>query len=60
MAKDCPSKNRAWPSGINTNAASLKPKVKIHTSSFYLQVLQKMTEAKDMIEVSTACIDITV
>lgn len=58
LAKDCPSKNKDRPSGLSTSAASLKPEAKIHASSIYLQELQKMTEAKEVIEVSAARIDL--
>ncbi|KAG8682030.1 hypothetical protein FRC09_017064, partial [Ceratobasidium sp. 395] len=38
LAKDCPSKNKAKPSGVRSNAASLKPKAKIRASAAFLYI----------------------
>ncbi|KAF8597140.1 hypothetical protein BDV93DRAFT_513603 [Ceratobasidium sp. AG-I] len=57
MVKDCPSKNRARPSHIKSNAAMLKSTAKVMASSVLLKELQKLSDVKDAVEVSALRVD---
>jgi hypothetical protein len=56
LAKDCPSKNKAWPSKLGASATALKLEAKVRASSALLKELDKLTARKESIEVSSACI----
>ncbi|KAG9074015.1 hypothetical protein FRC06_010993, partial [Ceratobasidium sp. 370] len=57
LVKDCPSRNKARPSRLNANAASLKPEDKVRASAVLLRELDKLTEVRDAIEVSAVRMD---
>ncbi|KAG8687330.1 hypothetical protein FRC09_013563, partial [Ceratobasidium sp. 395] len=56
LAKDCPSKNKAKPSGVRSNAASLKPEAKIRASAAFLKELEELSKTKERIEVSSLAV----
>ncbi|KAG9124852.1 DEIH-box ATPase [Ceratobasidium sp. 392] len=53
FVKDCPSRNKARPSRLSTNAASLKPEEKVRASALLLKEFDKLTEVKESIKVSS-------
>ncbi|KAG8680561.1 hypothetical protein FRC08_016205 [Ceratobasidium sp. 394] len=57
LVKDCPSRNKARPSRISSNAASVRAEDKVRASAVPLKELDKLTEIRDSIEVSAASVE---
>jgi hypothetical protein len=50
MVKDCPKCQKARPSRLSSNAATVKPETKVRASSSLLKELDKLAKAKESIE----------
>ncbi|KAG8693769.1 hypothetical protein FRC08_008909 [Ceratobasidium sp. 394] len=58
LVKDCPSRNKAKPSKISSNAVSVQAEEKVRASAVLLKELDKLTEIRDLIEVSAVTVEL--